>query len=69
MELCLHVVQTIFKIKVNLNVFKIKIVFREFFTALNSLRANMVEVNRDLWIKDAEDCEKSGSIVTCQAIM
>lgn len=37
--------------------------------ALNSLRANMVEVNRDLWIKDAEDCEKSGSIVTCQAII
>ncbi|KAK0053867.1 pre-mRNA-processing factor 6 [Biomphalaria pfeifferi] len=37
--------------------------------ALNSLRANMVEINRDHWIKDAEDCEKSGSIHTCQAII
>ncbi|RUS88975.1 hypothetical protein EGW08_003222 [Elysia chlorotica] len=37
--------------------------------ALNSLRANMVEVNRDHWIRDAEDCEKSGSIITCQAII
>ena len=68
MELCLHVVHN-FKIEINLNIFKIKFVFREFFSALNSLRANMVEVNRDLWIKDAEDCEKSESIVTCQAIM
>ncbi|KAK6173698.1 hypothetical protein SNE40_017104 [Patella caerulea] len=37
--------------------------------ALNSLRANMVEINREQWIKDAEDCEKSGSIITCQAII
>ncbi|XP_064597243.1 pre-mRNA-processing factor 6-like [Liolophura sinensis] len=37
--------------------------------ALSSLRANMVEINRDQWIKDAEDCEKSGSIFTCQAII
>ncbi|XP_013383916.1 pre-mRNA-processing factor 6 isoform X3 [Lingula anatina] len=37
--------------------------------ALNSLRANMVEISRDQWIKDAEDCEKSGSIHTCQAII
>ncbi|GFO02968.1 pre-mRNA-processing factor 6 [Plakobranchus ocellatus] len=37
--------------------------------ALNSLRANMVEINRDHWIHDAEDCEKSGSIITCQAII
>ncbi|BFZ21230.1 hypothetical protein BsWGS_24269 [Bradybaena similaris] len=37
--------------------------------ALNSLRANMVEINREHWIKDAEDCEKSGSIYTCQAIV
>ena len=69
MELCLHVVHNFKKIEINLNSFKIKFVFREFFSALNSLRANMVEVNRDLWIKDAEDCEKSESIVTCQAIM
>ncbi|XP_033726483.1 pre-mRNA-processing factor 6-like [Pecten maximus] len=37
--------------------------------ALNSLRANMVEINREQWIKDGEDCEKSGSIITCQAII
>ncbi|ELU10841.1 hypothetical protein CAPTEDRAFT_223651 [Capitella teleta] len=37
--------------------------------ALTSLRANGVEINRDQWIKDAEDCEKSGSGVTCQAII
>ena len=37
--------------------------------ALTSLRANMVEINRDQWVKDGEDAEKSGSIHTCQAIM
>ncbi|KAL5013263.1 hypothetical protein ScPMuIL_007533 [Solemya velum] len=37
--------------------------------ALSSLRANMVEINREQWIKDAEDCEKSGSINTCQEIV
>ncbi|XP_064652796.1 pre-mRNA-processing factor 6-like [Lineus longissimus] len=37
--------------------------------ALQSLRANMVEINRDQWIKDAEDCEKAGSINTCQEIV
>ncbi|KAK3580260.1 hypothetical protein CHS0354_012789 [Potamilus streckersoni] len=37
--------------------------------ALSSLRANMVEINREHWIKDAEDCEKSGSIITCQEII
>lgn len=26
--------------------------------ALNSLRAIMVEINREQWIKDAEDCEE-----------
>lgn len=40
-----------------------------FTTALSSLRANMVEINRELWIKDAEDCEQAGSIHTCQAIV
>lgn len=29
----------------------------------------MVEINREQWIKDAEDCERSGSLHTCQAIM
>jgi hypothetical protein len=38
-------------------------------SALKSLRANMVEINRDQWIKDAEDCEKAGSIRTCQEIV
>ncbi|KAK2165169.1 hypothetical protein LSH36_54g10005 [Paralvinella palmiformis] len=37
--------------------------------ALTSLRANGVELNREQWIKDAEDCEKAGSIHTCQAII
>lgn len=37
--------------------------------ALNSLRGNMVEINREHWIKDAEDCESSGSLHTCQAIV
>lgn len=37
--------------------------------ALASLRSNMVEINRELWIKDAEDCERSGSLNTCQAIV
>ena len=34
--------------------------------ALASLRANMVEVNRELWITDAEDAEKAGSTATAQ---
>jgi pre-mRNA-processing factor 6 len=29
----------------------------------------MVEINKEQWLKDAEDCEKAGSIHTCQAIM
>ena len=37
--------------------------------ALTSLRANGVEINREFWIEDAEDCEKAGSVNTCQAIM
>ncbi|CAH1772919.1 unnamed protein product [Owenia fusiformis] len=37
--------------------------------ALASLRANMVEINREQWIKDAEDCESAGSIHTCQVIV
>jgi len=37
--------------------------------ALTSLSANGVEMNREQWIKDAEDAEKSGSVHTCQAIM
>lgn len=37
--------------------------------ALASLRANMVEINRDLWLKDAIECEKAGSVHTCQALI
>ena len=37
--------------------------------AVTSLVANGVEINRDQWIKDAEESEKSGSVETCQAIM
>lgn len=37
--------------------------------AVASLTANMVEINRDLWIVNAEECEKAGSVRTAQAIM
>ncbi|WAR16561.1 PRP6-like protein [Mya arenaria] len=42
---------------------------RLIWVTLNSLRANMVEINKEQWLKDAEDCEKSGSMHTCQAIV
>ena len=34
-----------------------------------SLRANLVEINREHWLKDAVDCEKAGSVHTCQALI
>ncbi|GAA37598.2 pre-mRNA-processing factor 6 [Clonorchis sinensis] len=34
-----------------------------------SLQANMVEINRDQWIKDAEECEAAKSVLTAQAII
>ncbi|CAI7993815.1 Pre-mRNA-processing factor 6 [Geodia barretti] len=37
--------------------------------ALSSLQANLVEINRDQWITDAEECENSGSVHTAQAII
>lgn len=37
--------------------------------ALTSLNANMVDIKREEWIQDAEDCEKAGSTVTCKAII
>ena len=37
--------------------------------AVSSLKNNMVEINRELWITDAETCEKGGSVHTAQAIM
>ncbi|VDN95867.1 unnamed protein product [Rodentolepis nana] len=36
---------------------------------VQSLKANMVEINREEWIKEAEECEKANSILTAQAIM
>jgi tetratricopeptide (TPR) repeat protein len=38
-------------------------------TGVESLRANMVEINRDHWLEDAEKCDQSGSVETCQAIV
>lgn len=29
----------------------------------------MVEINRELWMKDAVECENAKSIMTCQAII
>ncbi|MFH4975700.1 hypothetical protein AB6A40_002409 [Gnathostoma spinigerum] len=37
--------------------------------ALTSLRANMVEINREHWLKDAVDAEKAGCKLTSQAII
>lgn len=37
--------------------------------AIGSLQANGVEINKDQWIKDAEECNKTDSIHTAQAIM
>ncbi|CAF0838637.1 unnamed protein product [Adineta ricciae] len=37
--------------------------------ALASLTANMVEINREHWIKDAVECEKAGSVHTAQALI
>lgn len=40
-----------------------------FYIAVSSLKNNMVEINRELWIQDGEACEKGGSVHTAQAIM
>ncbi|XP_055343399.1 pre-mRNA-processing factor 6-like [Paramacrobiotus metropolitanus] len=37
--------------------------------SLRSLQANMVEINRELWLKEAVEAENSGSILTAQAIV
>ncbi|CAL2047807.1 unnamed protein product [Caenorhabditis brenneri] len=37
--------------------------------ALNSLRTNQVEINRDQWLKDAIDAENAKCPITCQAII
>ena len=37
--------------------------------AISSLSANGVEINREFWLKDAVQCERSGSVLTCQAVI
>lgn len=37
--------------------------------AIRSLTSNGVEINREHWIKDSEECDQTGYIVTAQAIM
>jgi len=37
--------------------------------SITSLKANMVDINREQWIKDAEDSEKSGNVFTCKSII
>ena len=33
------------------------------------MRGNLVEINREHWLKDAVDCEKAGSVHTCQSLI
>lgn len=37
--------------------------------AIDSLAANGVTPDRDMWLKQAEEAEKTGFIKTCQAII
>ncbi|XP_065063649.1 pre-mRNA-processing factor 6-like isoform X2 [Rhopilema esculentum] len=37
--------------------------------AVASLKANSVEINREQWIKDAEEADAAQSVATCQAII
>lgn len=37
--------------------------------AVKSLEANRVEIKRDQWLQDAQECEKAGSVRTCQAVI
>lgn len=37
--------------------------------SINSLIANGVEIHREHWLKEAVDAEKSGAVLTCQAIV
>ena len=39
------------------------------YVAISSLQTNCVEINREQWIQDGEECNKAGAIHTCQAIM
>lgn len=46
---------------------KVEMVDKIVERALTSLKANMVEINREQWMKDAVDAEKGGSVLTAQA--
>ncbi|KAJ1357218.1 hypothetical protein KIN20_015316 [Parelaphostrongylus tenuis] len=37
--------------------------------ASTSLSANMVELDREHWMKDVVDAKRAGCMLTCQAIM
>ena len=37
--------------------------------AIGSLKGNQVEINREHWMKDAEECDKAASVAVAQAIM
>lgn len=40
-----------------------------YVAALTSLSTNGVEINREHWMKEAMEAEKSGSVHTCQTII
>lgn len=37
--------------------------------AVKSLESNRVEIKRDQWLQDAQECDKTGNVRTCQAII
>jgi len=47
----------------------IKFVFFCCCLGVTSLSSNGVEINRELWIVDAEEADKAGATYTAQAIM
>lgn len=40
-----------------------------YLAGVTSLKSNGVEINRELWIVDAEEADKGGATYTAQAIM
>jgi len=47
----------------------IEVVGKVIHKAVRSLSANGVQIDREQWIKEAEQCEKNNSKITCQAII
>ena len=45
------------------------VIFLWVFRSLQSLAATGVEINRELWLKEAIESEKSNAVLTCQAIV